>query len=228
MKENRRTNDRMRKASPTDVSCELVFMAPPTLAGDGPRADSIEFVPVLFVAITRINVASLDQETRVGEQNGWIGHYHYFNINAARARQLNKERSALGHHGGRSWAPGRGARQLGPAVAVSRHRAPVELADSGGALPRARQLNTERRATTAARPWRKSGDGGSAPAESGSSIVCPGAPSSVRELHRLSGSSAVHRGQLVLPPPPPHYNSAKQAHQSILFTKTDSQGIYCY
>ena len=43
-------------------------MASPTLACDGPREDSIEFVPVLFVAITRRNVASLDQETRVGEQ----------------------------------------------------------------------------------------------------------------------------------------------------------------
>ena len=47
---------------------ELVFMAPPTLACDGQREDSIECVPVLFVAITRRNVASLDQETRVAEQ----------------------------------------------------------------------------------------------------------------------------------------------------------------
>ena len=47
---------------------ELVFMASPTLACDGPREDSVEFVPVLFVAITRCNIASLDQETRVGEQ----------------------------------------------------------------------------------------------------------------------------------------------------------------
>ena len=46
----------------------LVFMASPTLACDGPWEDSIEFVPVLFVALTRRNVASLDQETRVGEQ----------------------------------------------------------------------------------------------------------------------------------------------------------------
>ena len=38
------------------------------MACDSPQEDSIEFVPVLFVAITRRNVASLDQETRVGEQ----------------------------------------------------------------------------------------------------------------------------------------------------------------
>ena len=31
---------------------ELVFMAPPTMACDGPREDSIELVPVLFVEIT--------------------------------------------------------------------------------------------------------------------------------------------------------------------------------
>ena len=43
-------------------------MASPTLAGDGPQEDSIACVPVLFVAITRRNAASLDQETRVGEQ----------------------------------------------------------------------------------------------------------------------------------------------------------------
>ena len=83
-------------------------MAPPTLACDGPREDSIEFVPVLFVAITRRNVASLDQETRVGEQ--------MFGLRS----------------------PGGGA--------------PAQLADSGGALPRGRRLNTERRAMTAARP----------------------------------------------------------------------------
>ena len=41
---------------------ELVFMASPTLACDGPQEDSIEFEPVLFVAITRRNVK------RVGEQ----------------------------------------------------------------------------------------------------------------------------------------------------------------
>ena len=31
---------------------ELVFMASPTMACDGPQEDGIEFVPVLFVAIT--------------------------------------------------------------------------------------------------------------------------------------------------------------------------------
>ena len=47
---------------------ELVFMAPPTLAYDGPQEDSIKCVPLLFVAISRCNVVSLDQETRVGKQ----------------------------------------------------------------------------------------------------------------------------------------------------------------
>ena len=67
MKENRRTNDGIRKASRLRSAGELVFMAPPTLACDGPQEDSIECVPVLYVAITNQRW-SLDQQTRVEEQ----------------------------------------------------------------------------------------------------------------------------------------------------------------
>ena len=38
---------------------ELVFMAPPTLAWDGPQEDSIEFVPLLFVAITNQSLINI-------------------------------------------------------------------------------------------------------------------------------------------------------------------------
>ena len=57
MKENRLLNERTRRALQTDVGLcisiqALVFMALPTMDYDGPREDSVEFMPVLFVAIT--------------------------------------------------------------------------------------------------------------------------------------------------------------------------------
>ena len=52
LKENRCTNAEPEKPHQLMSVGELVFMASPTLACNGPREDSIEFVPVLFVAIT--------------------------------------------------------------------------------------------------------------------------------------------------------------------------------
>ena len=70
MKENRRINDQTRIASSVG---EL-------------REDSIEFVPVLFVAITNQHCISWPRK-KSWRRNGWTRHYHYFKIYAARARR---------------------------------------------------------------------------------------------------------------------------------------------
>ena len=72
-------------------------MALPTLACDGPWEDSVEIMPVLFVAITDQRW-SLCQETRVEEQMVGSDHYHCFYIYAALARRLNTEREAASGH----------------------------------------------------------------------------------------------------------------------------------
>ena len=78
-------------------SVGLVFMALPTLACDGPWEDSVEIMPVVFVAITDQRW-SLCQETRVEEQMVGSDHYHCFYIYAALARRLNTEREAASGH----------------------------------------------------------------------------------------------------------------------------------
>ena len=123
-------------------------------------------------------------------RDGCNGRYHYFNRTrrlghggldtAALTRRprhgdlIQKEEPPRGTVVAElsSWARcmlaphrGRGHHGRGP---------PTELPDSGGALPRAQRLNTERRAATAS------------PRE---------CTAGVRELHRMAGSSAVQRSR---------------------------------
>ena len=191
MKENRHINDRIRKASPTDVSWWISIHG---LSHLGLRQPTVRQYWVCACAICGYNksrVASLGQETRVSWPREMVGSDiitistftrlgHGGPGMAARARRLNTERREL---------PGMVHRQPVPAVTVHRrpcpsratglrsctsaeyrqksrdhkpvgvHRrsqgapsyvreghAPAELPDSGGVLPQARPLNTERKA----------------------------------------------------------------------------------
>ena len=110
MKENRQTNDLIWKASSTAVSWWISIHG---LAHLGLRRSTGRQYWGCACAICGDNKTQLCvswPRNKSWGTNVWIGQYHYFNIYTARARRLNTERRAASrHHGGRSWAPGRGA-----------------------------------------------------------------------------------------------------------------------
>ena len=152
MKENRHKQSDLKKPHQLTSVGELVFMTSPTLTCDGPREDSIEFVPVLFVAKTNQRCISWPKRQSWG-RNGWIGH-----TTISKFTQLGpvgpgtaigyKKKSGLGA----PWWPELSSCARCRAAGPCGRSAPVELPDSGGALPLAWRLNTERRAASGHRP----------------------------------------------------------------------------
>ena len=146
---------------------ELVFMAPPTLACDGPREDSIEFVPALFVVITneRLFINKwLDRTLPLFQHLRGSGTAIEYRKDSRLGAPRRPELS--------SWARctaagprGRGLRRPCPGCA--------------GGLRRCTALEYRKKSHgrgSAAKEEPRREPAGRATPESGSSIVCPGAP----------------------------------------------------